>query len=85
MMDHFIPVSFAHTYSTRFRVSTSTSDNDTSTFIDSGRFSYPKVKSFGKKSFAYRGCSLWNGLPQDIRNIKSLNKFKSSVKAHLLD
>ena len=85
MMDHFIPVSVAHTYSTRFRVSTSTSDNDTCTFIDSCRFSYPKVKSFGKKSFAYRGCSLWNGLPQDIRNIKSLNRFKSSVKAHLLD
>ena len=44
MLEHFISASSVHVYRTRFR--------------DSGCFSVPKVKGFGKKSFAYNGCAL---------------------------
>ena len=36
-------------------------------FWDNGSYTIPKVKGFGKKSFAYKGCMLWNDLPLYIR------------------
>ena len=45
MTEQFTPANSVHSYSTRFR--------------ENGCFSLPKVKSFGKKSFAYRGCILF--------------------------
>ena len=62
---------FVHSYSTRFR--------------ENGCFSLPKVKSFGKKSFAYRGCMVWNDLPNNIQQIQDFQIFKNSVKSHFLD
>ena len=52
MREHFIPVSSVHKYSTRF--------------CENGIFLYPKVKGFGRKSFAFTGCSLWNRLPPNV-------------------
>ena len=44
MVEHFIPASSIHSYGTRFR--------------ETGCFSIPKVKGFGKKSFGFNGCVL---------------------------
>ena len=57
-----------HSYSTRF------SENSC--------FSVPKVKGFGKKSFAYHECTLWNDLPVDLKNIVGLKDFKAAVKSY---
>ena len=32
-----------------------------------------------KRSFSYSGASLWNDLPEDIRNTKSLRNFKTRI------
>ena len=53
MAGNFIQASSVHSFGTRFR--------------ESGNFSIPKVKSFGKKSFVYNGCILWNDLPSHIK------------------
>jgi len=42
----------------------------------------PNVKGFGIKSFAYSGCTLWNSLPQYIRDSNTLYSLKSRVKEH---
>ncbi|MCU7801520.1 MAG: reverse transcriptase family protein [gamma proteobacterium symbiont of Lucinoma myriamae] len=71
MTEHFVPASSVHSYGTRFR--------------ENGCFSIPKVKGFGKKSFGYNGCILWNKLPNDIKEIQGFNNFKKAVKAYFLD
>ena len=74
MGEHFIPASSVHNYSTLSR------------FRENGNFLYPKVKGFGRKSFAFTGCSLWNRLPPNVKNVNELNKsFKTLVKSHLLN
>ena len=70
MVEHFIPASSIHSYGTRFR--------------ETGCFSIPKVKGFGKKSFGYNGCVLWNELPGDIRNLQRYPNFKVAVKKFFL-
>ena len=60
MAENFIQASSVHSYGTRFR--------------ESGNFSIPKVKSFGKKSFVYNGCILWNDLPSHIKVNKAFMK-----------
>ena len=35
-----------------------------------------------KKSFSYRGASLWNSLPCSLRQVKSLNHFKQLLDDH---
>ena len=59
MGEHFTLASFIHKYtcSTRFQ--------------ENGCYLLPKVKGFGKKSFAFTavpftGCTLWNALPSNI-------------------
>ena len=47
---------------------------------------YPKEKSlrsFGNRSFSVAATKLWNELPEDIRNISSINVFKTALKTHL--
>ena len=34
---------------------------------------------FLKRSFSYSGAMIWNDLPQNIRNIESLNSFKREI------
>ena len=36
-----------------------------------------------KRSFSYSGALLWNSLPENVREIKSVRKFKEQIK-HLL-
>lgn len=71
MGEYFIPATAVHNYSTRFR--------------ENGCFCLPKVKSFGRKSFAFTGCSLWNSLPPSIRHENELKTFKIAVKTHFLN
>ena len=71
MGERFTLASSIHNYSTRFR--------------ENGCYLLPKVKSFGKKSFAFTGCTLWNALPSNIKSVNSLTTFKTAVKSHLLD
>ena len=68
--EYFSLASSVHGYFTRFR--------------DNGSYTIPKVKGFGKKSFAYKGCMLWNDLPLYIRKINGLREFKDAVKNYLL-
>ena len=70
MVEHFIPTSSIHLYGTRFR--------------ETGCFSIPKEKRFGKKSFGYNGCVLWNKLPGDIRSLQRYPNFKVADKKFLL-
>lgn len=70
MTENFIQATSVHSYGTRFR--------------ESGCFSIPKVKGFGKKSFVYSGCILWNDLPNNIKEIQGIYDFKMAVKKHFL-
>ena len=65
MTEQFTPASSVHSYSTRFR--------------ENGCFTLPKVKSFGKKSFAYRGCMVWNDLPNNIQQIQDFQFLKTQL------
>ena len=42
----------------------------------------PKFKTmfYGKRSFRYNGCHLWNQLPDVMRNATSLYEFKKVLK-----
>ena len=35
-----------------------------------------------KRSFSYRGATLWNSLPCNLRQEKSLNRFKELLNFH---
>ena len=53
---------------------------------DSIMLEYPKEKSlrsFGDRSFSIAATKLWNELPEDIRNISSINVFKTALKTHV--
>jgi len=70
MKEHFIIQNSLHSYTTRFSAD--------------GCFAVPRVGSFGKKTFSYVGCSLWNSIPSDIRNSTNIVMFKTKIKHHLL-
>ena len=40
-------------------------------------------KTLGDSAFQVASPGLWNGLPNDIRNAKTMDVFKSLVKTHL--
>ena len=65
MTEQFTLASSVHSYSTRFG--------------ENGCFSLPKVKSFGRKYFAYRGCMVWNDLPNNIQQIQALKFLKTQL------
>ena len=47
---------------------------------------YPALKShktLGDQSFFVAAHKLWNELPTEIRDINSINKFKSAIKTYL--
>ena len=59
-----------HNYSTRFEQTLN--------------FNIPKYKkATSHRSFLYRGVSLWNSLPIDVKNCNSLISFKGKLKHHL--
>ena len=57
-----------------------------SPFQQPGVIVFPKLVHhyyYGSRSFAVAGPTLWNNLPQSLRQTHSLIKFKSSLKTHL--
>ena len=48
-------------------------------------FTVPKVKriAFAAKAFSYSAPTLWNESPEHIRDLKSLDQFKTKLKTHL--
>ena len=46
-------------------------------------FTAPVLKLFYDRAFQVASPGLWNGLPNDIRNAKTMDVFKSLVKTHL--
>ena len=47
------------------------------------RIPHVKTKAFGQRSFSFAAPSVWNSLPQEIRNITLTSEFKSALKTHL--
>ena len=48
---------------------------------------YPALKSgktLGDRSFFVAAPKLWNELPSDIRDLNSINKFKTAIKTYLI-
>jgi len=84
MSEHFTPGSDIHNYPTRFRVKLNT-NLDRSILTYSKMNTVSVVKGFGINSFAYSRCTLWNSLPQYIRDSRTLYSFKSRVKEHFLN
>jgi len=44
---------------------------------------YAKFVS-GKKSFSYDGAKVWNSIPENLRNCKSVSSFKAEIATHSL-
>ena len=42
-----------------------------------------RLKTFGDKAFSVQAPKLWNSLPPFLRNINSLDTFKSNLKTYL--
>ena len=42
-----------------------------------------KHKTFADRAFSVAAPTLWNNLPQELRSIKELLKFKKALKTHL--
>ena len=42
-----------------------------------------KYNTFAARSFSYAAVTLWNGLPTKIRECKTLDTFKHSLKTYL--
>ena len=43
----------------------------------------PKTEAM-KKSLSYSGASIWNQLPQDVKNAKTLDAFKRKCTSYLI-
>jgi len=35
---------------------------------------------YGSKAISFKGCNLWNQLPEDIKNIKNTTRFKRKLR-----
>ena len=45
---------------------------------------FVKRKTFAERSFAIQGPRLWNGLPEEAKQISNLETFKSKLKTILM-
>ena len=53
-----------------------------SRFIGDSKLQVPLRKhDYGKNCLSYRGATVWNGLRVNIKEAKSCNSFKHSIKA----
>ena len=43
------------------------------------------TRSYGERSFADTASTLWNNLPEHLKNIDSIVKFKIALKTHLFN
>ena len=41
--------------------------------------------TYGQRSVKYKAASLWNDLPQSVKDVVYINKFKQSVKLYLFN
>ena len=74
-----------HQYDTQFRVTSNVTSPDSNLSLrDSACFTITGVKGFGQKSFSYRGISLWDALPQHVRDSENLKVFKTWLKIHMM-
>ena len=71
LWENFVSQDSVHQYSTRHS--------------QKGAFVIPKVKSFGAKSFCFKGCSLWNQLPINILSTDKYHTFKHVLNSYLLN
>ena len=44
-----------------------------------------RTKTYGERAFAVAGPTLWNSLPQPMRELTSVNQFKAHLKTYLFD
>ena len=44
-----------------------------------------RTKGYGDWAFSVRGSTLWNGLPDDLKNQETLEDFKRKLKTYLFD
>ena len=44
-----------------------------------------QTRSYGERSFTYTASTLWNNLPEHLKNIDSIDKFKIALKTHLFN
>ena len=66
---HLIPSDITHNYDTR----------------QNSHFKKQIIKSnFGKRSLLYDGIAIYNDLPNKLKNIQKLNKFKIAVKKYFM-
>lgn len=70
MYQHFTKVRHKHNHATR---------------NSEYNFWVPPVKSNQKNTFYYNGIIDWNSLPNNIKCIKNLDRFKNSVNDHLME
>ena len=42
-----------------------------------------KTKSYGQRSFAYQGPTIWNKMPLEIRHHGTIDGLKRALKTHL--
>ena len=42
-----------------------------------------KLKKYGCRSFSFAAPTVWNSLPEPIRNHDNISKFKTSIKTFL--
>ena len=42
-----------------------------------------RTKTYGEREFSWIGPSLWNALPDELRNSPSIGSFKDKLKTHL--
>jgi hypothetical protein len=69
-------------YHNYFIFSSQIHDHDTRS---SGNLYQPSVESvFGMRNTKCLGCRLWNKIPASFKSIKSINRFKKSLKLNLL-
>ena len=75
------------TYNTRSRANVYLDENDNIEISKKSNHSVPKTNtvSFGKESFRWLGPKIWNSLPEDTKNTKSLEIFRKKIKSVTFD
>ena len=68
-ISYFTQNSFIHSYNTRGK------SNLHLTAVQS---------EIGKRALTYKGSTLWNKLPDKLKSMQSISKFKSSLRSHLI-
>ena len=50
----------------------------------SGKLHMPRMRIvFGQRCLKYKGCALWNSIPDELQSSMSINLFKTKIKSYL--